>query len=121
MVLEFGVLPTGGGASGKQPGGDGCIYWVAASGQLCCQQTLLTWTPKEKHRLLMISLCSCHGSVAHVPLWASPSPGRESPLSALTASPPPLSSLQYDDGSGMKREATADDLIKVVEELTRIH
>lgn len=34
---------------------------------------------------------------------------------------PPLSLLQYDDGSGMKREATADDLIKVVEELTRIH
>lgn len=32
-----------------------------------------------------------------------------------------LSLLQYDDGSGMKREATADDLIKVVEELTRIH
>lgn len=29
--------------------------------------------------------------------------------------------FQYDDGSGMKREATADDLIKVVEELTRIH
>jgi DNA damage-binding protein 1 len=33
----------------------------------------------------------------------------------------PLILLQYDDGSGMKREATADDLIKVVEELTRIH
>nr|8G66_A Chain A, DNA damage-binding protein 1 [Homo sapiens]8G66_D Chain D, DNA damage-binding protein 1 [Homo sapiens] len=32
-----------------------------------------------------------------------------------------VANLQYDDGSGMKREATADDLIKVVEELTRIH
>ena len=51
----------------------------------------------------------------------SPSPWSESLLSALTASLTPLSSLQYDDGSGMKREATADDLIKVVEELTRIH
>lgn len=30
-------------------------------------------------------------------------------------------SLQIDDGSGMKREATVDDLIKIVEELTRIH
>ncbi|XP_069757559.1 DNA damage-binding protein 1 isoform X1 [Narcine bancroftii] len=29
--------------------------------------------------------------------------------------------LQIDDGSGMKREATVDDLIKIVEELTRIH
>jgi hypothetical protein len=25
------------------------------------------------------------------------------------------------DGSGMKREATVDDLIKIVEELSRIH
>ena len=47
--------------------------------------------------------------------------GRESTLSAPLTPPPLLSSLQYDDGSGMKREATADDLIKVVEELTRIH
>lgn len=62
MVLEFGVLPTGGGASGEQPGGGGRIYWVAASGQLCCQLTLLTWNPKEKHGLLM-SPCSCHGTV----------------------------------------------------------
>lgn len=29
--------------------------------------------------------------------------------------------FQIDDGSGMKREATVDDLIKIVEELTRIH
>lgn len=29
--------------------------------------------------------------------------------------------VQIDDGSGMKREATVDDLIKIVEELTRIH
>lgn len=29
--------------------------------------------------------------------------------------------FQIDDGSGMKREATVDDLIKTVEELTRIH
>lgn len=28
---------------------------------------------------------------------------------------------QIDDGSGMKREATVDDLIKIIEELTRIH
>lgn len=40
------------------------MYILGGSpGQLCCQQTLLTWTPKEKHRLLMMSLCSCHGSV----------------------------------------------------------
>jgi DNA damage-binding protein 1 len=39
----------------------------------------------------------------------------------LTVMALPLILLQYDDGSGMKREATADDLIKVVEELTRIH
>lgn len=52
----------------------------------------------------------------------------ENLLSAMAAVEPgpflttfPLSLLQYDDGSGMKREATADDLIKVVEELTRIH
>ncbi|XP_025085056.1 DNA damage-binding protein 1-like [Pomacea canaliculata] len=29
--------------------------------------------------------------------------------------------LQIDDGSGMKRDATVDDLVKTVEELTRIH
>ncbi|KAL3841910.1 hypothetical protein ACJMK2_019999 [Sinanodonta woodiana] len=29
--------------------------------------------------------------------------------------------LQIDDGSGMKRDATIDDLVKMVEELTRIH
>ena len=29
--------------------------------------------------------------------------------------------FQIDDGSGMKRDATIDDLIKTVEELTRIH
>lgn len=52
-----------------------------------------------------------------LPAVASPFPG-ESTLLALT---PSILFLQYDDGSGMKREATADDLIKVVEELTRIH
>lgn len=31
------------------------------------------------------------------------------------------SGLQIDDGSGMKREANVDDLIKIIEELTRIH
>lgn len=30
-------------------------------------------------------------------------------------------SPQIDDGSGMKREATVDDLVKTIEELTRIH
>ncbi|XP_041365594.1 DNA damage-binding protein 1-like isoform X2 [Gigantopelta aegis] len=29
--------------------------------------------------------------------------------------------LQIDDGSGMKREATVDDLVKMIEELTRLH
>lgn len=29
--------------------------------------------------------------------------------------------LQIDDGSGMKKEATVDDLVKIVEDLTRIH
>jgi DNA damage-binding protein 1 len=29
--------------------------------------------------------------------------------------------LQIDDGSGMKRDATVDDLVKMIEELTRIH
>jgi len=29
--------------------------------------------------------------------------------------------IHIDDDSGMKREATADDLIKIIEELTRIH
>ncbi|XP_064634746.1 DNA damage-binding protein 1-like [Lineus longissimus] len=29
--------------------------------------------------------------------------------------------LQIDDGSGMKREATVEDLVKMIEELTRIH
>lgn len=29
--------------------------------------------------------------------------------------------LQMDDGSGMKREATVDDIVKMIEELTRIH
>uniref|UniRef100_A0A673XZR3 DNA damage-binding protein 1 n=1 Tax=Salmo trutta TaxID=8032 RepID=A0A673XZR3_SALTR len=32
-----------------------------------------------------------------------------------------VSTLQIDDGSGMKREATVDEVIKIVEELTRIH
>nr|DBA17370.1 TPA: hypothetical protein GDO54_002833 [Pyxicephalus adspersus] len=32
-----------------------------------------------------------------------------------------VANLQIDDGSGMKRETTVDDLIKIVEELTRIH
>lgn len=47
MVLEFGVLPTG-GASGKQPDGGGCIYWLAASGQLCCQQTICSPGPPRR-------------------------------------------------------------------------
>ncbi|KFM57826.1 DNA damage-binding protein 1, partial [Stegodyphus mimosarum] len=29
--------------------------------------------------------------------------------------------VQFDDGSGMKRDTTVDDLVKIVEELTRIH
>jgi DNA damage-binding protein 1 len=33
----------------------------------------------------------------------------------------PYSIKQMDDGSGMKREATVDDLVKTIEELTRIH
>ncbi|CAL8381251.1 unnamed protein product [Arctogadus glacialis] len=32
-----------------------------------------------------------------------------------------VNTLQIDDGSGMKREATVDEVIKIVEELTRIH
>uniref|UniRef100_W5LV61 DNA damage-binding protein 1 n=1 Tax=Lepisosteus oculatus TaxID=7918 RepID=W5LV61_LEPOC len=32
-----------------------------------------------------------------------------------------VSGLQIDDGSGMKREAAVDEVIKIVEELTRIH
>lgn len=32
-----------------------------------------------------------------------------------------LAWFQIDDGSGMKREATVDEVIKIVEELTRIH
>lgn len=32
-----------------------------------------------------------------------------------------LVKFQIDDGSGMKREATVDEVIKIVEELTRIH
>lgn len=32
-----------------------------------------------------------------------------------------VSGLQFDDGSGMKRDCTVDDLIKLVEELSRIH
>lgn len=79
MVLEFGVLPTGGGASGKQPDGGGCIYWLAASGQLCCQQTMLTWTPKEKHGLLVMSPRSCHGSVAQGTVVGVPFPREGEP------------------------------------------
>ena len=29
--------------------------------------------------------------------------------------------LQLDSGTGMKQEATVDDLVKIVEDLTRIH
>ncbi|KAH7969269.1 hypothetical protein HPB52_016421 [Rhipicephalus sanguineus] len=29
--------------------------------------------------------------------------------------------IQMDDGSGMKRDASVDDLIKIIEELSRIH
>ncbi|XP_013398068.1 DNA damage-binding protein 1 isoform X2 [Lingula anatina] len=32
-----------------------------------------------------------------------------------------VTGMQIDDGSGMKREATVDDLVKTIEELTRIH
>lgn len=32
-----------------------------------------------------------------------------------------IQGLQIDDGSGMKREATVDELVKMIEELTRIH
>ncbi|XP_076310101.1 LOW QUALITY PROTEIN: DNA damage-binding protein pic [Tachypleus tridentatus] len=32
-----------------------------------------------------------------------------------------VNGLQIDDGSGMKHEATVDDLVKIIEELTRIH
>jgi len=32
-----------------------------------------------------------------------------------------LCELQVDSGSGMKQEATVDDLVKIVEDLTRIH
>lgn len=32
-----------------------------------------------------------------------------------------FSHLQIDDPSGMKKEATVDDLVKIVEDLTRIH
>lgn len=53
--------------------------------------------------------------------WRCLSQGFPSPWASPSLTTFPLSLLQYDDGSGMKREATADDLIKVVEELTRIH
>lgn len=29
--------------------------------------------------------------------------------------------MQIDDGNGHKKDATVDDLVKIVEELTRIH
>ena len=29
--------------------------------------------------------------------------------------------VQIDDGSGMKRDSTVEDLVKIVEELTRVH
>lgn len=29
--------------------------------------------------------------------------------------------LQIDNGSGMKQDATVEDLVKIVEDLTRIH
>ncbi|XP_063400808.1 DNA damage-binding protein 1-like [Mytilus trossulus] len=32
-----------------------------------------------------------------------------------------VQALQMDDGSGMKRESTVDDIVKMIEELTRIH
>ncbi|KAL8617543.1 DNA damage-binding protein 1 [Nucella lapillus] len=32
-----------------------------------------------------------------------------------------VQNLQIDDGSGMKRDATVEDLVKIVEELTRVH
>ena len=80
MVLEFGVLPTGGGASGEQPGGGGCICWVAASGQLCCQPTQPTLLPAhQKHGLLMMSPCSCHGSVVQGTVVGVPFPREGEP------------------------------------------
>lgn len=88
MVLEFGVLPTGGGASGKQPDGGGCIYWLAASGQLCCQQTMLTWTPKEKHGLLMMILAPATAVWAQGTVVGRPLPREEAP--ALASWPPLL-------------------------------
>ena len=92
------------------------------SNQLCCQETLLTCTFKERCGFLMrppsLLRQYCRQVLLAVTVL-SPLPGvREHPSGPHS---PPLSSLQYDDGSGMKREATADDLIKVVEELTRIH
>lgn len=32
-----------------------------------------------------------------------------------------LYNSQVDNGSGMKQDATVDDLVKIVEDLTRIH
>lgn len=40
---------------------------------------------------------------------------------ARLSSPLVVFHFQIDDGSGMKREATVDEVIKIVEELTRIH
>lgn len=42
-------------------------------------------------------------------------------LSSFARVPVCVCVLQMDDGSGMKREATVDEVIKIVEELTRIH
>lgn len=72
--------------------------------QLRCQWVLLTSTPKE-------GVASDENLLPGM-VVLEPGPSLMTFL---------LSLLQYDDGSGMKREATADDLIKVVEELTRIH
>lgn len=41
--------------------------------------------------------------------------------SSCGVSPFAVAQFQIDDGSGMKREATVDEVIKIVEELTRIH
>lgn len=39
-------------------------------------------------------------------------------IAEICASPTPL---QIDDGSGVKRDAQVDDIVKIVEELSRIH
>lgn len=49
-----------------------------------------------------------------------PARATDAPLSA-SARPSRVCLSQIDDGDGMMREATVDDIIKIVEDLTRIH